>query len=337
MRVLLTGGAGYIGSHTAVVLLEAGHDVVVLDDLSNASVESLRRVEELTGRSVAFVHGDMVDGALVERTLTEHGIEAVIHFAGLKAVGDSVRRPLDYYAVNVGGTLALLRAMERTGVRTIVFSSSATVYGESAPTPYLEKMPRDAANPYGRTKEQIEDILGDLGASDPSWRIALLRYFNPVGAHPSGRIGEDPRGVPNNLVPFIAQVAVGKREKLVVFGDDYDTPDGTCVRDYVHVMDLAGGHVSAMEYLARHEGVHVWNLGAGRGYSVLEVLASFEKAVGRPIPHEIGPRRAGDLPAFWADPSQALTDLGWVAETPLDQMCADHWRWQESNPHGYAD
>ncbi len=337
MKVLLTGGAGYIGSHTAVVLLEAGHEVVVLDDLSNASAESLRRVQELSGRPLAFVEGDMCDQALLERLLREHEVEAVIHFAGLKAVGESVQRPLDYYSTNVGGTLALLRAMDACDVRTVVFSSSATVYGEAAVAPYLEKMPRDASNPYGRTKEQIEDILADLGASDPRWRIALLRYFNPVGAHPSGRIGEDPQGVPNNLVPFIAQVAVGLREKLVVFGDDYDTPDGTCLRDYVHVMDLADGHVRAMDFVSRHEGVHVWNLGAGRGHSVLEVLASFERAVGREIPHEVGPRRPGDLAAFWADPSQALTDLGWVAFKSLDEMTADHWRWQQQNPRGFRD
>ncbi|MVA76875.1 UDP-glucose 4-epimerase GalE [Auraticoccus sp. F435] len=336
MKVLLTGGAGYIGSHTAVVLLEAGHEVVVLDDLSNSSEESLRRVHEITGRPLLFVAGDIADQALVERTLREQGVEAVIHFAGKKAVGESVRQPLDYYSVNVGGTLALLRAMDAAEVRTIVFSSSATVYGENAVAPYLEKMPRDAFNPYGRTKEQIEDILADVGAADDRWRIGLLRYFNPVGAHPSGRIGEDPQGVPNNLVPFIAQVAVGQREKLVVFGDDYDTPDGTCVRDYLHVMDLADGHVAAMDFVAGHPGVHVWNLGTGRGHSVLEVLASFERAVGRPIPYEIGPRRDGDIAAFWADASQALTDLGWVATKSLDEMTADHWRWQEQNPYGYA-
>ncbi|WP_114560128.1 UDP-glucose 4-epimerase GalE [Desertihabitans aurantiacus] len=336
MDVLLTGGAGYIGSHTAVVLLEAGHRVVVLDDLSNASQESLRRVEEITGRSLTFVRGDMLDQALVERVLREHGIDAVIHFAGKKAVGESTRVPLDYYSVNVAGTLSLLRAMQATDVRTIVFSSSATVYGELAVAPYLEKMPRDAFNPYGRTKEHIEDILTDVGAADDRWRIALLRYFNPVGAHPSGRIGEDPQGIPNNLVPFIAQVAVGRREKLVVFGDDYDTPDGTCVRDYLHVMDLADGHVRAMDYLADHGGVHIWNLGTGRGHSVLEVLHSFEKAVGRPIPHEVGPRRPGDIAAFWADASQALTDLGWVATKSLDEMTADHWRWQQQNPDGFA-
>lgn len=334
MRVLLTGGAGYIGSHTAVVLLQARHDVVVLDNLANSSEQSLHRVQELTGRELTFVRGDILDRDALDRALD--GVEAVVHFAGLKAVGESAERPLDYYEVNVGGTISLLRAMDAHDVRTLVFSSSATIYGENAQVPYLEKMSRDAFNPYGRTKEQIEDILTDVATADDRWRIALLRYFNPVGAHPSGRIGEDPLGIPNNLVPFIAQVAVGKRERLVVFGDDYDTPDGTCVRDYVHVMDLADGHVRAMDHVATHPGVHTWNLGAGRGHSVLEVLASFERAVGRPIPYEIGPRRAGDLPAFWADASQALTDLGWSASKTLDEMTADHWRWQESNPQGFA-
>lgn len=335
VKVLLTGGAGYIGSHTALVLLEAGHEVVVVDDLHNSSAESLRRVSELTGRPIDFVEHDIADEPFLTDLLADRQVEAVIHFAGWKAVGESVQRPLDYYRNNTAATISLLRAMDAADVRTIVFSSSATIYGENAPVPYLEKFPRDAMNPYGRTKEQVEDILVDLGASDERWRIALLRYFNPVGAHPSGRIGEDPLGIPNNLVPFIAQVAVGKREELVVFGDDYDTPDGTCLRDYLHVMDLALGHRDALDFLVERGGVRTWNLGTGHGSSVLEVLRSFEKAVGRELPHRVGPRRAGDLPAFWADASQAFTDLGWQATRTLDEMCADHWRWQRDNPEGY--
>ncbi|MBA8795873.1 UDP-glucose 4-epimerase [Friedmanniella endophytica] len=336
MKVLLTGGAGYIGSHTAVVLLEAGHDVVVLDNLANSSPESLVRVAELTGREAPLVVGDIADRKLVERTLRDHGIDAVIHFAGLKAVGESVAKPLDYYTNNTGGTLELLHAMDAAQVRTIVFSSSATVYGAPEQVPLIEKMELDATNPYGRTKEQIEDILTDVAAADDRWRVALLRYFNPVGAHPSGRIGEDPTGIPNNLMPFIAQVAVGRREKLVVFGDDYPTPDGTCIRDYIHVLDLAAGHLAALEFLADHQGRHSWNLGTGHGSSVYEVLHAFERAVGRPIPYEVGPRRPGDAPVSYADPSAALADLSWSASRGLDEMCADHWRWQQQNPHGYT-
>ncbi|GHG47106.1 UDP-glucose 4-epimerase [Sinomonas cellulolyticus] len=337
MRILVTGGTGYIGSHTVLTLLSAGHDVVAVDNLSNSSPESLRRVGELAGREATFVKADITDEAALDAVFSDHSPEAVIHFAGLKAVGESARIPLDYYFNNVTGTIALLRVMERHAVRTIVFSSSATVYGDHNPAPYIEKMEIGAMNPYGRTKEQIEDILSDLGASDPSWRIALLRYFNPVGAHPSGRIGEDPQGIPNNLVPFIAQVAVGRREKLMVFGGDYPTPDGTCQRDFIHVVDLAEGHAAALEYLQGHEGVYRWNLGSGTGTSVLEMLHAFEKAVGSPIPYEIAPRRPGDLPAFWAGPSKALADLGWSTTRSVDQMCEDHWRWQKNNPMGYQD
>jgi UDP-glucose 4-epimerase len=335
MKILVTGGTGYIGSHTVLSLQEAGHEVVVVDNLVNSSEEALRRVAELSGTAAVFHRVDLVDEAAVDAVFAEHAIDAVIHFAGLKAVGESVREPLRYYHNNLTGTLNLLRVMDRHDVRSIVFSSSATVYGEHNPSPYVEKMEIGANNPYGRTKEQIEDILADLGAADDRWHIALLRYFNPVGAHPSGRIGEDPQGIPNNLVPYIAQVAVGRREKLMVFGGDYDTPDGTCQRDYIHVVDLADGHVAALNHIAERAGVRRWNLGSGHGSSVLEVLHAFEKAAGKPIPYEITARRPGDLPAFWADASSALADLGWSTTKTVDQMCEDHWRWQKNNPHGY--
>ncbi|MCB5291404.1 UDP-glucose 4-epimerase GalE [Arthrobacter sp. SO3] len=335
MRILVTGGAGYIGSHTVLSLQQAGHEVVVIDNLVNSSAESLRRVAELSGTPAVFHRADLVDESAVDAVFAGHAIDAVIHFAGLKAVGESVREPLHYYYNNLVGTLNLLRVMDRRGVRSIVFSSSATVYGEHNPVPYLEKMEIGANNPYGRTKEQVEDILADLGAADSRWQIALLRYFNPVGAHPSGRIGEDPQGVPNNLVPFIAQVAVGRREKLMVFGGDYDTPDGTCQRDYIHVVDLADGHVAALDHITGRPGVYRWNLGSGKGSSVLEVLRAFEKAAGKRIPYEITGRRSGDLPAFWADASSALADLSWSTTRTVDQMCEDHWRWQKNNPQGY--
>lgn len=336
MKVLVTGGAGYIGSHTVLCLLEAGHEVVVLDNLANSSVESLRRVEELTGRRPEFVELDLLDAAGVDKLFETSAFDSVIHFAGLKAVGESVAQPLRYYQNNIVGTLNLLAAMDRHGVKTLVFSSSATVYGASEEVPLIEKMPLDATNPYGRTKEQIEDILSDLGVADPSWRIALLRYFNPVGAHPSGRIGEDPRGIPNNLLPFVAQVAVGRREKVMVFGNDYPTPDGTGVRDYIHVMDLAAGHLAALDYLPTHEGVFRWNLGTGNGSSVLEVIQAFGEAAGKAIPFGFAPRRPGDAAVSYADPSSALADLGWSAHRNLTEMCEDHWRWQFNNPNGYA-
>jgi len=336
MRILVTGGTGYIGSHTTLELLNAGHDVVVMDNLANSSTESLNRVQELTGRAAAFVQADLLDPQALEAIFTEHSPEAVIHFAGLKAVGESVAKPLHYYRNNVAGTLNLLAAMDRHDVRTIVFSSSATVYGASEEVPLVENMPMDAVNPYGRTKEQIEDILADLGASDERWSIALLRYFNPVGAHESGRIGEDPTGVPNNLLPFVAQVAVGRREKVMVFGNDYPTPDGTGVRDYIHVMDLAAGHLAALDYVAARKGVKRWNLGTGNGSSVLEVLAAFSKAAGKDVPYEFAPRRPGDAAVSYADPSAALAELGWSAGRSLDDMCRDHWNWQKHNPQGYA-
>ncbi len=335
MRILVTGGSGYIGSHTTLELLQAGHDVVVVDNLSNSSRESLRRVEDLAGRQLIFHELDLLDEAALSAAFGQSPIDAVILFAGLKAVGESVAEPLHYYHNNVAGTLALLRVMESHDVRSLVFSSSATVYGASEEVPLVEKMELNATNPYGRTKEQIEDILTDMATADPRWSVALLRYFNPVGAHESGRIGEDPQGIPNNLLPFIAQVAVGRREKLMVFGNDYPTPDGTCIRDYIHVVDLAAGHLAALNYLPEHPGVHRWNLGTGNGSSVLEVLAAFEKAVGHPLPHEIAGRRAGDAAVSYADPSAALADLSWSADRTLEQMCTDHWRWQKHNPHGY--
>ncbi|GAA3708610.1 UDP-glucose 4-epimerase GalE [Zhihengliuella alba] len=336
MRILVTGGTGYIGSHTVLALLEAGHDVIVVDNLYNSSPEALRRVGELAGRTADLEVVDLTDESALEDVFARHHPESVIHFAGLKAVGESTRIPLDYYYNNTAGTISLLRVMQRSGIRSIVFSSSATVYGEHNPYPYMEHMEIGAMNPYGRTKEQVEDILSDVAAADPEWRVALLRYFNPVGAHPSGRIGEDPQGIPNNLVPFIAQVAVGRRERLQIFGDDYDTPDGTCLRDYIHVVDLAEGHVAALEYIAGHPGTHRWNLGGGSGTSVLEMLHAFEKAVGRELPYEFAPRRPGDLPAFWADASRAKADLEWSVTRSIDEMCRDHWRWQENNPNGYA-
>ncbi len=335
-KVLVTGGAGYIGSHMVLCLLEAGHDVVVLDNLANSSAESLARVAELTGRTPEFVELDLLDAAGVDALFASSSFDSVIHFAGLKAVGESVAKPLWYYQNNIVGTLNLLASMDKHGVRSLVFSSSATVYGASEEVPLIEKMPLDATNPYGRTKEQIEDILTDLGAADPTWRVALLRYFNPVGAHESGRIGEDPTGIPNNLLPFVAQVAVGRREKVMIFGNDYPTPDGTGVRDYIHVMDLAAGHLAALDYLSSHEGVFTWNLGTGNGSSVLEVIAAFGDAAGAPIPFEFAPRRSGDAAVSYADPSAALADLGWSAHRNLAQMCADHWRWQKDNPNGYA-
>jgi UDP-glucose 4-epimerase len=335
MKVLVTGGAGYIGSHTVLCLLEAGNEVVVLDNLVNSSAESLRRVEELTGRHPKFIELDLLDATGVDALFAEGGFDAVIHFAGLKAVGESVAKPLMYYKNNVVGTLNLLTSMDKHGVRTLVFSSSATVYGASEEVPLIEKMPLDATNPYGRTKEQIEDILSDLGHADSTWRVALLRYFNPVGAHESGRIGEDPTGVPNNLLPFVAQVAVGRRDKVMVFGNDYPTPDGTGVRDYIHVMDLAAGHLAALNYLPSHEGVFRWNLGTGNGSSVLEVIHAFGEAAGKGVPFEFAPRRPGDAAVSYADPSAALADLGWSAHRNLARMCEDHWRWQRENPNGY--
>jgi len=332
-KIFVTGGAGYIGSHTCVELLEAGYEVRVYDNLSNASEEALRRVEEITGRSLEFVRGDIRDEALLKEAL--EGSDAVIHFAGLKAVGESVAKPLEYYDNNVHGTLCLLRAMDDRGIRRLVFSSSATVYGDPEYLPLTESHPLRTTNPYGQTKLVIEEILRDLYRADPRWAIAILRYFNPVGAHPSGRIGEDPQGIPNNLMPFITQVAVGKRPYLSVFGDDYETPDGTGVRDYIHVVDLARGHLKALEKLEAL-GCEAINLGTGKGYSVLEVVDAFAKASGREVPYRIMPRRPGDIAACYADPSKARELLGWETAYELPRMCEDSWRWQEGNPEGYS-
>ncbi|WP_433955720.1 UDP-glucose 4-epimerase GalE [Janibacter indicus] len=337
MRVLVTGGAGYIGSHTVVQLVAAGHQPVVVDSFVNSRPSVIARLEELTGERIETHSFDLRDADKTSALFAEGGFDAVIHFAGLKAVGESSQIPLEYYDNNLGTTLSLVQAMRRHGVRTVVFSSSATVYGEAAPVPYVEDYePLAASSPYGRTKVMQERILSDVAATG-ELQVALLRYFNPVGAHPSGRIGEDPQGVPNNLMPFIAQVAVGRRERLQVFGDDYPTPDGTPLRDYIHVEDLAAGHVAALEHLAAHPdlAVRAWNLGGGRGTSVLEMIAAFEAASGRPIPYEIAPRRTGDLAAFWADATRAETELGWRAERTIEQMCADTWRWQSGNPQGY--
>lgn len=333
--ILVTGGAGYIGSHTCVRLLELGYDVVVLDNFSNSCAEAVRRVEDIARREVVLVEGDINDAALLDRLFQTHKVDAVIHFAGLKAVGESVAQPLRYYHNNVSGTLVLCEAMQRAGVKNMVFSSSATVYGDPATVPIREDFPTSATNPYGRSKLMIEELLGDLYVADDSWNIALLRYFNPVGAHSSGRIGEDPADIPNNLMPYIAQVAVGRREHLNVFGSDYPTPDGTGVRDYIHVMDLAEGHVKALEWLDRDLGIKAFNLGTGKGYSVLDMLHAFEKACGHKLPYVLTDRRPGDVACCYADPTLAAEELGWRAELSLEAMCADAWRWQSNNPKGY--
>ena len=336
MKVLVTGGAGYIGSHTCVLLLEAGYEVVVLDNFSNASRESIRRVEEITGKQVVLVEGDIRNRDDLETVFGSHMIDAVVHFAGLKAVGESVEQPLRYYKNNVCGTVQLCEVMGEYGCKQIIFSSSATVYGDPHTIPIKEDFPLSATNPYGRSKLIIEEILRDLYVSDNSWKIVLLRYFNPVGAHPSGMIGEDPNGIPNNLMPFIAQTAVGRRERLSVFGDDYDTPDGTGIRDYIHVVDLAEGHLKALEKIGEVEGVLAVNLGTGKGYSVLDMVKAFEKASGKEIPYEIAPRRSGDIAKCYADPSYAKEVFGWEAKKGIEEMCEDTWRWQSMNPDGYT-
>jgi len=334
--ILITGGAGYIGSHACVEFLDAGYDIVVLDNLCNSSAESLARVRKLTGMDFPFVQADIRDREALDAVFRDHDIDAVIHFAGLKAVGESVGKPLLYYDNNIGGSVTLFEAMQAAGVKTVVFSSSATVYGDPATVPIREDFPVGATtNPYGRSKLIIEQILGDVAVADPGWHIALLRYFNPVGAHKSGRIGEDPRGIPNNLMPYISQVAVGRREHLNVFGNDYPTPDGTGVRDYIHVVDLAQGHVKAVEKLDEGPGVRIWNLGTGHGYSVVEMARAFEKASGRPVPYQFAPRRAGDIAQCYADPARAERELGWKARHGLAEMCEDTWRWQSMNPNGF--
>ena len=334
--IFVTGGAGYIGSHTCVELLNAGHQVAVFDNFSNSQPEALTRVEKITGKKPLIFQGDIRDRAVLFESLRQSGATAVIHFAGLKAVGESVAQPLKYYDNNVVGTVRLLEVMDACGVKTLVFSSSATVYGDPQHLPLTEDHPLSATNPYGKTKLVIEDMLRDLYRSDPSWRINILRYFNPVGAHVSGLIGEDPQGIPNNLLPYVAQVAVGRREFLNVWGDDYPTADGTGVRDYIHVVDLALGHLKALECLQQGPQCQAINLGTGVGYSVLDMVRAFERASGQAVPYHVAPRRAGDIAACYADPAQALALLGWQAPRGLDIMCEDTWRWQRNNPNGYA-
>jgi UDP-glucose 4-epimerase len=335
-RILVTGGAGYIGSHTVLELLEAGYDVTVVDNLSNSSEESLKRVQEITGKQVDFVKADLCDPAAVEDLFGEQNFDAVIHFAGLKAVGESVSKPLLYYRNNIDSTLVLCEVMQKHGVKKLVFSSSATVYGtpEELPLKETSRVGVGVTNPYGQTKFMIEQMLRDLAVADPSWQITVLRYFNPIGAHASGKIGEDPNGIPNNLLPFVAQVAVGKRDMVQVFGDDYDTPDGTGVRDYIHVVDLAKGHLAALEHL--HDGVETYNLGTGTGVSVLEVIKAFGEAAGKEIPYKVVERRPGDVASNYADCTKAARQLGWKAEKTLADACADSWRWQSGNPNGYS-
>lgn len=337
MTVLVTGGAGYIGSHTVLALLEAGHSVVVLDNLCNASRESLSRVEALTERTLTFIEGDIRERAVLDRLFSEHAISAVIHFAGLKAVGESVQQPLAYYENNVVGTITLCQAMQVAGVFSLVFSSSATVYGDGHAMPLHEALPTgQPTNPYGQSKLMVEEVLRDLAASDTRWSIALLRYFNPVGAHESGQIGEDPQGIPNNLLPYVSQVAIGRLPYLAIYGGDYPTPDGTGVRDFIHVMDLAAGHLCALATIRQKNGIHQWNLGTGKGYSVLDIVNAFEKVSGCNVPYKIQQRRPGDIAACWADARKAQQELGWVAQYQLDDMLRDTWRWQQQNPQGYT-
>lgn len=336
MKILLAGGAGYIGSHTAVELLNAGHDVVIVDDYSNSSPEVVKRIELITGKKVVSYGADVKDKDAVRNIFKENKLDCVIHFAGLKAVGESVQQPVRYYRNNIDTTLTLLECMEEFGVNQIVFSSSATVYGEENQIPYIETMKRGScSNPYGWTKVMMEEILEDAAVANKNLSVVLLRYFNPIGAHESGLIGEDPQGIPNNLMPYLAQVAVGRRDHLTVFGGDYPTADGTCRRDYIHVMDLANGHLKAVEYAAKNKGVEVFNLGTGTPYSVLDIIQAFEKGTGVSVKYEIGPRRAGDLPEFWANADKAARVLGWKTTRNLQDMCRDTWNWQSNNPNGY--
>ena len=336
MKVLVTGGAGYIGSHTCVELLNNGYDVIIVDNLSNSKPEVINRIKELTRKDFKFYRADILNKKEIDKIFNENNIKAVIHFAGLKAVGESVKIPLRYYYNNVTGTLLLCEIMQKHDVKKMVFSSSATVYGQPKTVPITEDFPLSATNPYGRTKLMIEQILRDVYVSDNDWSIALLRYFNPIGAHESGRIGEDPNGIPNNLMPYITQVAIGKRERLNVFGDDYDTHDGTGVRDYIHVVDLAKGHLKALEKVMSTKGVKAYNLGTGVGYSVLDVVRNFEKVTGKKIPYVITSRRPGDIDKCYADPTKACKELGWKAEKTLEDMCRDAWNWQRNNPDGYV-
>ena len=337
MKILVTGGAGFIGSHTIVELYHAGHDVVVVDNLCNSSRESLKRVAELVGvTEIPFFEADIRDRAVLDRVLTEYPCDACIHFAGLKAVGESVAKPWEYYENNISGTLVLLDVLRQHGCKNLIFSSSATVYGDPAVIPITEECPKGhCTNPYGQTKSMLEEIMMDIQKADPAWNIVLLRYFNPIGAHPSGRIGENPNGIPNNLMPYITQVAVGKRPELGVFGNDYDTPDGTGVRDYIHVVDLARGHVAALAAIERNCGLAIYNLGTGQGYSVLDVVKAFEKSTGVKIPYRIMPRRAGDIATCYSDPAKAARELHWTAQYGLEEMCRDSWNWQKQNPEGF--
>ncbi len=338
MRILVTGGAGYIGSHTCVELLNAGYEVVIVDNFYNSSPKAVDRIGEICGKKPVFYEADICDRAAMEKVFAEEKIDAVIHFAGYKAVGESVRKPVEYYSNNIAGTLVLTDVMRKAGVKNIIFSSSATVYGDPAFVPITEECPKGTCtNPYGWTKWMLEQILTDIHTSDPEWNVILLRYFNPIGAHKSGMIGEDPKGIPNNLLPYVAQVAIGKLPSIGVFGNDYDTPDGTGVRDYIHVVDLADGHVKALRKFEENAGVSVYNLGTGNGYSVLQVIAAFEKACGRKLPYEIKPRRAGDIATCYCDPSKAARELGWHAKYGIDEMCADSWKWQSKNPNGYNE
>jgi len=338
MRILVTGGAGFIGSHTVVELQQAGYDVVVLDNLSNSSEKSLKRVEAITGKNVPFYKADICDRAALEEIFSKEAIDAVIHFAGLKAVGESVQKPWEYYENNVAGTLTLVDVMRKHGVKNIIFSSSSTVYGDPKTIPITEECPKGVCtNPYGWTKSMLEQILSDIQKADPEWNVVLLRYFNPIGAHQSGTIGENPNGIPNNLMPYITQVAVGKLKELGVFGNDYDTPDGTGVRDYIHVVDLAIGHVKALKKIEEKAGLKIYNLGTGVGYSVLDIVKNFEEATGVKIPYVIKPRRAGDIAINYADATKAKEELGWEAQFGIKEMCADSWRWQKNNPNGYDD
>jgi len=336
MRILVTGGAGFIGSHTCVELLNAGYEVTVVDNLYNASEKAMDRVRQITGKDLTFVKGDVLDKVCLDKIFEDQKIDAVIHFAGLKAVGESVRKPVEYYNNNITGTLTLIESMRSHGVKNIIFSSSATVYGDPAFVPITEECPKGTCtNPYGWTKWMLEQILIDVQKADPEWNVILLRYFNPIGAHPSGLIGEDPKGIPNNLVPYIAQVAIGKLKELSVFGDDYDTPDGTGVRDYIHVVDLARGHVNAIRKFADNEGVSIYNLGTGVGYSVLDVIHAFEKACGKKLPYVIKPRRDGDIAMNYANCDKAARELGWKAQYGIEDMCRTSWNWQQKNPDGY--
>ena len=338
MKILVTGGAGFIGSHTLIELHDAGHEVVVIDNLCNSNPKSLERVSAICGAVIPFMQVDIRDRQGLEEVFTQFNFDAVIHFAGLKAVGESVTKPWEYYDNNITGTLTLLDVMRQHGCKNIIFSSSATVYGDPAQIPITEECPKGhCTNPYGQTKSMLEEIMADMQHADPEWNIVLLRYFNPIGAHPSGRIGENPNGIPNNLMPYITQVAVGKRPQLGVFGNDYDTPDGTGVRDYIHVVDLAKGHVSALQAIERKCGLAIYNLGTGHGYSVLDIVNAFTRVNGVPVPYAIQPRRPGDIATCYSDPSKAARELGWTAQYGIDEMCRDSWNWQKNNPNGYDD